>query len=416
MVFQSRPEAYTYAIWLLSKFAERYPDLKTIPACINRVRMAFENHEQEVAEVCNFIQATNWSLNVEDTLLLHNLITNMKASDFKQTIEQRFENPLARRAESELAIQLLLHPTLKMMTAVNSVSVEILKIIEDLEEGNNVVLLNKFLTTLARNYSVIACGAFGNTPNLTKIKTILRDNSPSALVKIMHIQYKFSENIFKNVPIKRGQVREPVGKAAEILLDFWSPPLANFFRDAISQPEGNFYRSYIADEAIYKSDLYTAERNRGRAGEFLFIKANQLGLMLDNDSGLPSLPVAWCPDCLSQKLNPKSAYVLDLLNNDAIYVAGPSGMASLLLGQMEVLANFESIELKQQYLSAVVGYIVGGGFHSLHEVIGPAEYALGLVPGYKVTAPKQGKLAFATELPGVFRPTSCYRSWIQVAI
>lgn len=41
--------------------------------------------------------------------------------------------------------------------------------------------------------------------------------------------------------------------------------------------------------------------------------------------------------------------------------------------------------LKQEYLAAVAAYIVGGGFHSLHEVIGPASYVLDLIPDYQVT-------------------------------
>lgn len=70
-------------------------------------------------------------------------------------------------------------------------------------------------------------------------------------------------------------------------------------------------------------------------------------------------------------------------------------MTSLLLTQMELLNNFDQISLKQNYLSAVVAYIVGGGFHSLHEVIGPAQYVLKIVPEYAIQPPdtKDGKLA-----------------------
>jgi hypothetical protein len=51
--------------------------------------------------------------------------------------------------------------------------------------------------------------------------------------------------------------------------------------------------------------------------------------------------------------------------------------------------------LKQHYLSAVIGYITASGFHSLHEILGPAQYALNLVPGYEIQAPDmlQDKLA-----------------------
>ena len=60
---------------------------------------------------------------------------------------------------------------------------------------------------------------------------------------------------------------------------------------------------------------------------------------------------------------------------------------------MECFVNLSSVEKKQSYLAAIAAYIVAGGFHSLHEIVAPAEYALGLVPGYNVSVPTQAQQA-----------------------
>jgi hypothetical protein len=41
----------------------------------------------------------------------------------------------------------------------------------------------------------------------------------------------------------------------------------------------------------------------------------------------------------------------------------------------------------------VFSYVVGGGFHSLHEVLAPAQYSYHLIPGYNVKVPEVGVLA-----------------------
>jgi hypothetical protein len=390
VVFHSRPEAYTYAIWLLSKFEQRYPELKAIPACIERVRVAFENHEQNVSGVCDFIRKANLPLNDGDTGLLNTLIADISNRKFEQNSKQKFENPLGRRAESELAIQWLLNPTPKMMEAVGRVSQEILKVITDLEKNDPDKLLDELLDSLDISEGPITCGGFQGVPNVARVKTVLQDNKRDMLAKIMHIHYKFAAKTVRQAPIQHGVEREPVGKLAEIIREIWkNRPLASFFKEGINQDndKGITYRSYIANVKMYDSPLYTAERGRGRFGPLKNKQSTQLGLMLTPVKDLEYLLSAWNPDCKCQDANLQSNYVLDLIENDTVYVSGPSGMTSLLLGQMEILANFENLELKQHYLAAVAGYVVGGGFHSLHEVIGPAQYALELVPGYSVVVP-----------------------------
>lgn len=149
---------------------------------------------------------------------------------------------------------------------------------------------------------------------------------------------------------------------------------------------------------MYESPLYKVLDNRGKMPNAFDEEATQqLGLLgwgqEEYEIDLPTHHSIWTADCKAQGANLKSQYVLDLIENDAVYVSGPSGMTSVLLGQMEILANFPTENLKKNYLTAVMVYIVAAGFHSIHEVIAPAHYALGLVPGYEVHIPQQGKLA-----------------------
>lgn len=398
MHFKSRIEAYSSAIILLARikksiFTDDVNTHKQIDNCIQKIKKAIENHEKNPQIVAGYLKelAHEKAMSAKDIKAILGLRRDILASDYKQTTKEKFESPLARRMESELPIILLQKPTTSMMESVKRVSDEIIKIIDEI--GNYFDIFTHFF---CESSHVIALGAFKTKPTTDEIKKILRDNTPENLARIMFIHFKFSQNITRSVPIKHAPVREPVGKLAEIIKKIWpGKPAQTFFSEGLA--ERGDLRNYISDKEIYGSTLFTAIHGRGRTGAFSHQLTNQLGLLLrgqeEYEIDLPKHESNWGADCKNQPADLNSQYVLDLVDNDAVYVAGPSGMTSLLLGQMEILANFESETLKRNYLSAVVSYIVGGGFHSLHEVIGPAQFCLDLVPGYQVTAPVSGQLA-----------------------
>jgi hypothetical protein len=404
MIFTSKTEAYSYAIFLLNLIKENYLNKNDFQVCIEKIKLCFENHEQDQKLVCSILEelAKQTKLNDSDLDQVNKLIEGLQSSNYNQPLAQKLENPLARRAESELPILLIQQPTKAMMIAVSKISEIILHVIEEIENSPSI---HPFLSLLNENSDVIAFGAFKNTPKASEVEKILYDNNPMQLPEIMHIHYKFAYGVFRKHSFTNMPNRAPIGKLAEIIGNIWeeSNNLGDFFGNkgiGNSSETGKYYRKYISDIHFCESELYTSGTlNRGRREAIASEKSySQLGLMLPSQAdfalGFPLHASSWVPDCKCQLVHPQSRYVLDLIENDAIYISGPSGMASLLLGQMEVLGNFETIELKQHYLSATVGYIVGGGFHSLHEVIGPAEYLLNLVPGYKVQPPiENGKKA-----------------------
>jgi len=396
--FNSRPEAYLYAISWLNQLKVRYPDLLQINQCSEAIKIAFENHERDTQKVADYLADLIPFLSSPDRAALNKIINaTLKCNSLKQTAIRKFENPIGRRAESELFSLLLLKPTKAMMEVVGQVSNQILKAIEDLEKTDQQRYIYLLLRMLKQSSHVIACGAFENLPALETIKKILSENRPDQLVEIMHIHYKFSRDIYRDIPIHCAPVREPVGKLSEIIKETWPGDPKDFFTFAISGEFNRVHRAYIADSKMYLGPLYRAENSRGRSGMLKLIFSNRLSLMLASQSeyekDLPVLSSVWVPDCKGQDADFSSAYVKDLIENDAVYVAGFSGMASTLLGQMEILVNFEDVTLKKQYLTVIAAYIVGAGFHSLHEVIGPAEFTLNLVPGYKISIPNKNKLA-----------------------
>lgn len=405
MKFKSRTAAYSSLLLLFEnvKPLVQKEGQAAFNEAIEKIRIAIENHEKKPKKLCAELEKILNSMELDTTYKqrLHNVIQDVASSNYaKQSKEDKFQNPLARRIESELPIELLTHPTKDMMQAVQHVSAEILKVIPTI----NKEYLDEFLTSLKFNYDEpISFGSLSEKPTVEKLIQILKKNSPDKLATIMYIHYQFSTYMLESQPILHAPHRAPVGKLAELIALVWKDaPIEDFFTKGISltNEDGKLYRAFISDAIMYHSDLFKAGENRGRIGalgEYNKQRYHQLGLMLPNqeafEADLPEHRSLWLPDCKGQAADLNSIYVKDEIENDAIYVSGPSGMVTLFLGQMEILANLETVALKQHYLSAVLAYMVGGGQHSIHEVLSPAQYCLDLIPGYQVQVPSKDKLA-----------------------
>jgi len=136
-MFKSKPEAYSFALMILQSLAsaESSSDGKDdIFACINFIEKAFEDHEQDVNRVVQKIQELSCSHSISNDAVctLLKLATMFQFEEI--TLQERFENPLGRRAESELPINLLLHPTKAIIAAVQEISNRILDVIDTLQD------------------------------------------------------------------------------------------------------------------------------------------------------------------------------------------------------------------------------------------------------------------------------------------
>lgn len=143
MNFKSRTEAYSYAISLLTQLSKQHigvvsdktnTTFSLFNACISNLKIAMENHEQDLKIIANFIEEliSQGDILPNEEALLRELSFNILNSTYQQTIKEKFDNPLARRWESELAIILLCNPTEAMMQAVQEVSAQILCFIDQL--------------------------------------------------------------------------------------------------------------------------------------------------------------------------------------------------------------------------------------------------------------------------------------------
>jgi serine/threonine protein kinase len=409
--FKSKSEACLYAIHHLDELQKKHPD-EHLDNAIRDLKILFENHEQDPAKIAdvlvNLLPDMANELEKKD---LSNIAQAIVTSLYDQTPQEKFENPVGRRFESQMQIELLRNPTDAMMNSVFKISYELLKILNQLdaleaERPEFTGLIEEFTQSLISGKNPTGFGAQITEIEYGDLINLLAGNNKDNLNQILFVHFMFAQNIMRTLPsntISLSNKEMPVGKLRQIiegyceednkgnLIRFHDNPQA-FFNEV------NPARSaLVSDKTMYfGSPLYKAELTRGRLGLLeTSYKTSQMGIMLQGqpEDGLPTDPSSWTPDAKYQGADLASRYVLDLIDNDAVYVAGPSGMTSLFLNIMELYGNFRTQEEKQHYLTAVSAYMVSGGFHSLHEVIGPAQYCLDLVPGYNVTAPEPDKMA-----------------------
>jgi hypothetical protein len=91
---------------------------------------------------------------------------------------------------------------------------------------------------------------------------------------------------------------------------------------------------------------------------------------------------------------------IDIQQRNLIFGAGPSGSTGTLLQAGKLFGNLDG-ELLQQYVLAIVAYLVGGGMHSYHEVMVIARMA-----GCPY---KDG--AYVPSLPENFLRSADYKEW-----
>ncbi|MCF6775971.1 hypothetical protein L3V83_05200 [Thiotrichales bacterium 19X7-9] len=376
--FKSRVAAYSYLIKLLLEYQSRKPTCNLNQAAINHfvgnLFIALENHEQDINKYLKPLKLViNETLSKDPKSAkslseIINAIDIINNSKFDQTPQEMWENEIGRQFESLIAIELLLKPTKKMMQRVSEVSSAIIKNLNTDDNNEHSDRINLFLISLEENFSPIALGAFKKIPRLDKVIEILNNNDSDQLSEIIHIHFKFAQVLYRSLSIYN---------------------LNNELVDHAS-------KKYLPDDIIYPSSLFEQSPNRGRFGCLdTNKKTDQLGIMLECQTKgvIPKrTDNKWIPDCIAQQPQLDKKHndywiVRDMIENDTPYVAGYSGMTSLLIPQMMELCAIDDQSKIRDYLNAVIGYICGGGFHSIHEVLGPCAKFLSLIPGYQVADP-----------------------------
>lgn len=331
-----------------------------INEAIQAIRICIENHEQSPDVVARVLSGLSRVVNAEDQFVLDKVSRVIKDSNYRQSSHDRWKNPLGRRFESQLQIELLTHPTNAMMQSVYKISSKIVEILD-----KNPDLQLRLMHGLTEKAHIISFGSFKACPQYGEIRDVLISNDPKKLAEIMHVHFKFSQ----------GFARALKGEYESIAHEI----------------------KQVADIKMYQSEYYH-ERGRGEAIKYHF--TNRMGLLTADDGiynqSLPKHSSRWVADAKAQPPNLSSPFTQDLIENDTPYVAGPSGMTSMFVGQMLGFDVHESKGEQQCYIAAVTAYMVSGGFHSLHEVLGPIAMCLSeerLIPGYQVSMPQKDVLS-----------------------
>ena len=402
--FKSNNDVYFYAIHHLMQINTNHPNQR-IRNLIESLKIGVENHEQNPNSAAERLETLSEQLKTELSPLeigeLKAIARIIRSSSYEQSLQEKYENPLARRFESQMQIELLQHPTNAMMRSVGEISKRMLDVFEQIESSDppdlaSQKLLSLFPGSLTVGKQQTGFGSQVEEITLETVKNILKKNDPKDLNQILFIQFLFAQNCMRKLPgtIEAPNIAMPTGKLKQIIEEynhgeFKENPKAFF--DELTYDK----LILVSNTKLYNAPLFTAESGRGRQDNLGSGTSSRMGVMLEGQpqDDLPVDQSSWTPDAKYQAANLDSIYVRDLIENDAVYVAGPSGMTSLFLNIMELYGNFQTVEEKQHYLAAVSAYMVSGGFHSLHEVIGPAQYGLDLVPGYNVTPPQQDHVA-----------------------
>ena len=390
--FKSKTEAYFYALHNLMEIGKTSDNPDVVQA-IKEMKILIENHEQDPLKAADILNSLANKLENEDhQKLLGNIATAIQNSEYKQTAQEKYENPLARRLESEMQIALLKNPTDAMMSSVGHVSKALLNVFEQMEKQEYTDELTKFVSNLTSGKEQTGFGSQPEPMTLEQVKEILQKNDPKDLNQILFIQFLFAQKEMRQLPeaILPPNPNMPSGKLLELIKEYNDGEYKDSPQDFFNSFDADKLK-FISDNRMYSSKLFTADPTRGRQGPLAKEFSSQMGVMLhgQNQEGLDVDRSRWTPDSKYQGANLDSPFTRDLIENDAVYAAGPSGMTSLFMGIMENYGNFPTIEEKQNYFAAVSAYMVSGGLHSLHEVLAPAQFALDLIPGYKVTPPSQ---------------------------
>jgi hypothetical protein len=309
-----------------------------ISILIKNIRVFFLNHYQDLTKVCELLQHVitehKDELSEPAATLLQEAIQCLKKDFLSSRSKTNLNNQtlsclLARRFESELAIQFLLHPTSQMLQVINIISRNIIQqlvdedVITDFKEP-----LADFLDGLGPDpgdekqpFYSFSFGRYDHRPSMSEVIATLNAGQPLAKVLLIHFMLMRNANeIIYDKMIDAVNRRLHRG-------DF-----ANFVRQQI--PPGFFLDSRVFFSSYTQCcpHLYT---DRGRKA-FIEILSHQLGIMrfAQDSSDLPKLAETWHPDVYCYIPNMHSAYLRRLLTNDIPYVSGPSGMVSLLLGTM----------------------------------------------------------------------------------
>ncbi|STY29503.1 serine/threonine-protein kinase [Legionella wadsworthii] len=390
---------------------------------IEEIQILIENHGDK-SELMSFIEL-NQLARIKSILPV---IENLARSPLN-VLPTKYMNthPLVGASESFLPPNLLLNPTSKMVETRGKVTDSIVKTLEYFlandftASGQNLEQhFQKFAINMIFESSNTYPGTFPldkvnkglsiinqiilpiDSLNETQLKHVIQMSidllkDPIALhYQIMAIHAQFGYSLIKFIPIFKQdtlvtQNDNPVyKKIVEEYTRKYPTVGVTTFEDFLSLLNGwdenaKKARRFICDEMMYQSMLYTVESHRGRGNPDQFVLTNKLGVMRNSDSSyqnqLPRLEaqLPWV-DWTKCEFREDSKIVNSMTATETPFISSFSGTTSLLLNIMISSNALKTLEEQQIYLVNIMSYVSGVGFHSMHEILGPAAWCLNLIP------------------------------------
>ncbi len=373
-----RTNVYALLILKLSNYSPTLPDdISIIKSLLSEIKTCFHNHEQQFSILIFFLkQNLGQYKEISPDLLafLNDVLMSLNNKAFNdyftksKVLHRDLECRIQRVFESHIAIKLLENPSIHTWTSVNAISHVIVKFLEENKTHKNLIPFLKNLgpDEIYEEYPKLplAFRRFLKTPSVDNVIAALKTTSDLGRTMLIHFMFMRDAYYLCETSYPKH-------------LSEYSGDFARYLENKPSQENPMlFFEDYVNQAP----QLY---KDRGRA-EFDIIDSNHLGITITKEDRetFPSVNTTWFPDCLCQQADRSSPYVSSLLMKDIPYVAGPSGMTSVLCAAMAFLGEWENIEEQHYYVLAIVAFITGGGLHSIHEVLTVPHARLGLLPEY----------------------------------
>ncbi|QRN02600.1 hypothetical protein GH742_01200 [Legionella sp. MW5194] len=410
--YRDRSNVYALLISKLTAYAAESVPIEDKIVCngmIKEIKELFFNHEQEWG-VLGFIlkqYLAKHARNLSVTLFgfLNEVLAQLDSNEFKNYFNHKeitaeaLDCRLQRLFESHLAINLLEKPNQKIWASVNKVSQFIVSLLIKYNNEEEYALFLDDLGPDPKDSEIpnlaLAFARFKMRPSLDEvIKVLLRQED---LAQVLLIQFMFMRDAFGNFKLKT----YPESRAT------YGGDFKHYLNNASKKQD---LRSFFWNYAKVAPHLYT---DRGRA-EFNQIPSTSMGLCINAEDRklFPVREASWMPDCICQAPDLNSDYVKLLAEQGIPYVAGPSGMTSLLCGAMIFMGDLAETSQRHYYLLAIVAFIAGGGLHSIHEILTIPHVRLGLLPQYRAFGSKAGNYSSFFKL---FADDDCVQECINNA-
>jgi hypothetical protein len=386
---KTNPALYSYLLFKLHSFSKNLPRTQQIQLSplIELLKEYFINHKrldkERLINQCNIVKHI---IGEDESLQLIKLIQD--SCNDKPSDKILWKNLFHRYYESSFAIELLTNPPARVLNALKVVSVKIIQLLQE-NCAQQPELIKTFLKSITRECEDLEAVYKLDVESITldDVIALLTENNPENLGTLFLIHFKFARHVVRNLE------KVPLPPLTEVHLPLKqfickNNPHLIFQGEKEDGLENKAIRTEFINKERKPDELFGSLKNtRGRGAFNENLKSSQLGILLHDQpiDHFPSLKTiqAWSPDVLCQSPLFESPWVKETLEQDLIYVAGPSGMTQLILSTVEFLGCFQCIESIQDYVLGIIAYITGGGLHSIDEILVVAHRVFNCFPRYQ---------------------------------